>query len=383
MLRILALGLFGCAVSCAFALPVHVQVDRAGATEYGAGMSVGRGSECFIVTPFHVVEGADASEITITDAKGRRAKAGMVKFIQDFDAALLKVSGGVDIDCPSDWDDGDGVSGNIEGAMFLVAKKVNSNGRTEQNRLFVSGISAEMIDLEPFDERNTLQEGDSGSSVYAGNRLVGMVVSVDTATGSVVAVTQSQIHGLFGADVLEQGQRTALVFPFVYNRAENVYATMAAYDYVGQRTPLAVVESGPLTPQQISTGAMPAIPTGVDFAVSGRVVELTTARVTNPHYKRPDGKKKSFGDIFVDSLKNSVSKRNEDVQYLRTFNIDIEVTVIDVNDNSRARNLERRSYQVPDDGADAREMEKTAIRNAVIESLELTFRKYNLPLVGG
>jgi hypothetical protein len=306
----------------------------------------------------------------------------MVKFIQDFDSALLKVSGG-EIDCPADWDDGDGANGAIEGAMFLVAKKVNSNGRIEQNRLFVSGISAEMIDLEPFDERNTLQKGDSGSSVYAGNRLVGMVISVDTPTGSVIAVTQSQIHGLFGADVLEQGQRTALVFPFVYNRAENVYATMAAYDYVGQRTPLAVIESGPLTPQQISTGAMPAIPTGVDFAVSGKVVELTTARVANPHYKRPDGKKKSFGDIFVDSLKNSVTKRNEDVQYLRTFNIDVEVTVIDVNDNSRARNLERRSYQLPDDGTDVRELEKTAIRTAIIESLELTFRKYNLPLVGG
>ena len=35
---------------------------------------------------------------------------------------------------------------------------------------------------------------------------------------------------------------------------------------------------------------------------------------------------------------------------------------------------------MPDDGANARELEKSAIRSAVIESLELTFRKYGLPL---
>jgi len=369
------------AAPAAFGLPVHVQVDRSGSAEYGAGFSVGRESECFIVTPFHVVEGAGTDEITVTDGKGRRDKASIVKFIQDFDAALLKVSGQVTIDCPADWDDGANSSGEIEGAMFLVAKKVNSNGRTEQNRLFVSGISAEMIDLEPFDDRNTLQEGDSGSSVYAGNRLVGMVVSVDTATGNVMAVTQGQIHGLFGADVLPQGQRTALVFPFLYQRAENVYATMAAYDYIAQRTPLGVMESGPLSPQQIAAGAMPAVPPGADYAVFGTIVELTSKRVTNPYYKRPDGKKKSFGDIFVDSLKESVTKRNENVQYLRNFNVDIEINVINVGDRTRARNLERRSYQVPDDGADPRELEKSAIRSAVIESLELTFQKYGLPLV--
>jgi len=364
------------------ALPVHIQVDRGGGPEYGAGFSVGKESECFIVTPFHVIEGADGEDITITDAKGRRANATVVKAIQDFDAALLKVTGQVTIDCPADWDDGGNSSNDIEGASFLISKKVNSNGRTEQNRLFVSGISAEIIDLEPFDDRNKLQEGDSGSSIYAGQRLVGMVTSVETATGAITALTQSQIHGLFGGDVLVKGQRVAVVYPFIYNRAENVYATMAAFDYIGQRTPLAVMESAPMTPQQIATGMLPAVPPGVDYTVAGSIVELTSQRIANPHYNPQNAnKKKSFGDIFVDSLKKSVTKIDESVRYLRVYNIDVEVTVIDVAGNSRARNLERRSYQVPDDGANARELEKSAIRSAVIESLELTFRKYGLPLI--
>jgi hypothetical protein len=34
---------------------VHIQVQQRAGTEFGAGYTVGRGQECFIITPFHVV----------------------------------------------------------------------------------------------------------------------------------------------------------------------------------------------------------------------------------------------------------------------------------------------------------------------------------------
>ena len=38
------------------AAPVHVEANKGRFQEHGAGISVGKGSECFVVVPQHVVE---------------------------------------------------------------------------------------------------------------------------------------------------------------------------------------------------------------------------------------------------------------------------------------------------------------------------------------
>ncbi|MES9971886.1 MAG: hypothetical protein ABW092_17770 [Candidatus Thiodiazotropha sp.] len=367
------------------AQPVHVQVDGAGGIEYGAGISVGKGEECFIITPSHVIEGAGKNAITVTNLKGKRAKARVLKQVMDFDAALLKLQDSSNFDCPEDWDTGTGLGKKIENAPFLISKKVNDNGRVEQNRLFVSGLSAETIELEPYNERSKLQEGDSGSSVYAASHLVGMVISVDTATGEVIAVSQSQLHGLFGKDVLLQNTQIAMLVPFIYNRAENVYATSAAFEYLEQKTPFRLQESQPRTRQQISKGETPTAPEGVDYVISGKILDLTSKRVKNPDYKpekkqtNQKDKKQSFKDMFVASLKKSLTNKNQSYRYFRKYNIDIEVQVQDASSNKYARNLERVAYQVPEDGTHVNELNKVMIRNAVIYGLDRTFKKYGLP----
>ena len=364
------------------AQPVHVQVERPGGIEYGAGNSVGKGPECYIITPFHVIEGAGKNAITVTSRKNKRAKARVIKYIQDFDAALLKAQGNHNLDCPEDWDDGSGVAEKIDNAPFLISKKLNSNGRIEQNRLFVSGLTPETIELEPYDARNKLQEGDSGSSVYAGKRMVGMVVSVDTATGEVMAVSQRQLHGLFGADVLFQGRQKAVLVPFVYNRAENVYATSAAHDYLSERTPFELQESAARSRQQISKGELPGIPDGFDYVISGTILELTGKRVNNPDYKPEDNKEKksSFKDTFLKSLKKSFTKKDESARYLWNYNVDIEIQVMETSSSKHSRNLERLVYQVTGDSTNAKEMQKSMIRKAVIDSMEKTFNKFGLPM---
>ena len=88
-----------------------------------------------------------------------------------------------------------------------------------QTRFFPSSASREQVELQPFGANDELREGDSGSTLYAGDQVVGLVVSVDTESKVAVALTQSQIHGLFGGDVLPAARRTAALQSFMFRGA--------------------------------------------------------------------------------------------------------------------------------------------------------------------
>lgn len=352
---------------------VHIQVTQRAGTEFGAGYTVGRGSDCFVVTPFHVVQFAGADGITVTDAKGSSAKARLLKGSEEFDAALLQVAVPHTLDCPADWSDGANVAAAVGGAPFLVARKVDDNGRVMQTRFFASSSSREQIELQPFGPNDELREGDSGSALYAGDALVGLIVAVDTKSRQAIAVTQSQLHGLFGADVLPGARRKVLLQGFTYRRAENPYAEVAAREYLGGPAQLDLVTSAD----------------SADFVVTGQVVDLTYTRKANPNYKPParttTNKEESVGRQLLNSLQRRVSSevnealdRNTDAQYLYVYNVDVQIEITTTANNTKIVNLERRSYEIPDTGATAADMQKTAISDAVREALALTLQKYPL-----
>jgi hypothetical protein len=117
-------------------------------------------------------------------------------------------------------------------------------------------------------QNDQLREGDSGSALYAGSELVGLVTAVDTKTKQAKALTQAQIHGLFGADVLPGATRTALLKPLTVRKAENPYATAAAHDYLtGTQV------------QVINAGADGKPPQGTEYLIAGTVVDVTTSRI--------------------------------------------------------------------------------------------------------
>lgn len=356
---------------------VHIQVQQRAGTEFGAGYTVGRGADCFVVTPFHVVQFAGADSITVTDAKGSSAKARLLKGSEEFDAGLLQVAVPHTLDCPADWSDGANAAGAIGGAPFLVARKVDDTGRVMQTRFFASSTSREQVELQPFGPNDELREGDSGSTLYAGDQVVGLVVSVDTKSGVALALTQSQIHGLFGGDVLPTARRTAVMQPFTYRRAEEPYASVAAREYL----------AGPADLELSSLAADGSVPAGVDYVVAGQIVDLKAVRQANPSYKPPekaadDG---SLGRQLLRRLEQKVSTevdealdRNSAAQYLQVFSVDVQVEITKVADNTKIVNLERRSYELPEIGATAAELQKTAVADAVRDALALTLRKYPL-----
>ncbi|HUL80714.1 MAG TPA: hypothetical protein VL131_01145 [Gammaproteobacteria bacterium] len=355
---------------------VHIQIQQRAGTEYGAGYTVGRGQDCFIVTPFHVVKFAPADAIGVTDAKGSTAKARMLKGSEEFDAALLQVVSGGPLDCPPDWSDGSNAAAAIGGAPFLVARKVDDNGRVMQTRLFASSTSREQLELQPFGPNDELREGDSGSTLYAGDAVVGLMISVDTKSKKALALTQSQIHGLFGADVLPTGKRTAVMQPFTYHKAENPYATATARDFL---TGASV--------QLVNAGANGAPPPGTQYVIVGEIMDVQNTRAANPNYKAPQ--KASADDNLGKQLFRNLQKkvdqsvdgaldRNTDAQYLRTYNVDVQVQITKVADGSKVSNLERRSIVLPENGPTAADLEKTAVSSAVKQALELTLKKHPL-----
>jgi hypothetical protein len=351
---------------------VHVQVKQRAGTEFGAGYTVGRGSDCFVVTPFHVVQFAGADALTITDAKGSAAKARLLKGSEEFDAALLQVEVPHTLDCPADWSDGANAAAAVGGAPFLIARKVDDNGRVMQTRFFAASTSREQIELQPFGPNDELREGDSGSALYAGDALVGLIVSVDTKSRQAVALTQSQIHGLFGADVLPGARRRVVMQNFTYRRAENPYATVAAREYLAGPAQLEVI----------------AAADGADYVVSGEIVDLTTTRKPNPNYKppaRPASNDESVGRQLLNNIQrrmtsevNEALDRNTEAQYLAVYNVDVQIEITKTTDNTKIVNLERRSYEIPELGTTAADMQKTAVSDAVRETLALTLQKYPL-----
>jgi hypothetical protein len=281
------------------------------------------------------------------------------------------------LDCPADWSDGANAITAIGGAPFLVARKVDDNGRVMQTRFFASSTSREQVELQPFGANDQLREGDSGSTLYAGDQVVGLVVSVDTESKVAVALTQSQIHGLFGADVLPGARRTAVMQPFTFRRAEEPYATVAAREFLASAADLELLNLAP--------GG--AVPDGVVYVVGGTIVDLTATRTANPNYKPPEraDKDESLGRQLFRNLERKVTaevgealNRNTDAQYLQTFKIDVQVEITKVADNTKVVNLERRSYELAEAGVTAADLQKTAVANAVREALAATLQKYPL-----
>ena len=357
---------------------VHISVDRRGGTEYGAGFTVGREAECFIVTPLHVVQFATPDSITITDPAGRSFSARLIKESQDYDVALLQVTTELSESCPADWSNGANVQDAIGSAPFLIARKVDDSGRISQSRFFPSSTSREFVELEPYGQNDALREGDSGSSLFAGADLVGLVTSVDTRTGNVTAVTQSQIHALFGSDVLPGGIKRVVVGQFTYRRAENPYAAAAAREYVVDADSFEVVSPNP--------GAAPAT-IDADYVIAGDILNISRTYESNPDYRRPQQTRESDG-LGTQLLRGLQERFNEEVdeafdrnttsRYIYTYSIDIQVQIEKQSDDSQILELAQQSIVIPDGGMSQTDMQNDALREAVKRSLESVFEKYSL-----
>lgn len=362
----------------ASAAPIHVEVDTGRSQEHGAGMSVGRGPDCFIVVPKHVVE--FARSIVITDRKGRSAKALPYQEPDGVDAMLLKVESGHSLDCPEDWDDGSVGESGLSDANFLISRKVQQGG-VKQRRFFLTGESSTEISVEPFSasKSNRLIEGDSGSSLYANNAIAGMIYEVDTSSGTAKAIKQSQLHALFGSLVLDKAVRRALINP-VYNRyTENKYATVAVRDFMDERTPYDVIELSPTAAatnlQNARRGTEPVYPDNMDYVFTSTLIDEKYRSDVNPNYKASAASESNFGKKLLNSL------GNRSARYIHVSNFDVEVRILIPSEDRQLRHIERLEYKaVLTDQTDQQTLRSEFAVQAAVDGLQAALLKYGFPV---
>ncbi len=382
MLRFLTASLLAFALAgTASAAPVHVSVETMmGTQEHGAGISVGKGLECFVVTPEHVV--SMAQTITITDQHGNTAEA--VKFQEapkEIDAILLKVEQDHRLVCPEDWDDGSSAEDIVYDVEFLVSRKVKAGG-IDSRRFFPGSVTSTEIELQPFDNGNAnrLVEGDSGSALFARNLPLGMVTAVDTATGTATAVKQSQLHALFAPYVLERVTKVVLINPVYQGYQENRYASAAVKEFINARTPFGVQEISSAMAQANlraeQRGQPVTYPDTVDYVILSSILHNTTRREKNPNYDAKKSKSKNFGDKLLNKMKGN------DYRYFLVSNVDVEVTMITPATNERATHIEQLEYRTPLlDGVDQQEVAKSAPVQGAVQAVYSAFNKFGLPVL--
>jgi hypothetical protein len=365
----------------ALGAPVHISVETLmGSQEHGAGISVGKGLECYVVAPRHVVEMAQT--ITVKDLRGNTSIAEPFQDAPaEIDAILLKVEQDHRLDCPEDWDDGSDAESILYDVEFVISRKVKGGG-VDSRRFFPGSVTSTTIELQPFSNGNAnrLVEGDSGSALYAKNLPLGMIVEVDTKTGEAEAVKQSQLHALFGQYVLERKTKVVLINPVYKGYQENRYASAAVKEFVQTRTPLGVQEISPAIAQanlrSEQRGVAVEYPDTVDYVILSSILSDTTRRETNPNYNAKKSKSKSFSDKLVSSMKG------QDYQYFLVSNVDVEVTLIIPATNQRATHIERLEYRTAlKDGVNQQEVTKSAPIQGSVQAVYAAFNKFGLPVI--
>lgn len=372
---LLAISVFFAALSGAVdAAPVHIAVQTPmGTQEYGAGISVGKGMNCFVVAPLHVVE--IAQTITITDRRGNTALATHFQAPKGVDAILLRVEENHRLDCPEDWDDGIAAENAMYDAEFLVSKKVKAGG-IDQRRFFAGSVTSTTITVQPYrsGKADRLIEGDSGSSLYVKNMPLGMIVSVDTSNGEGEAIKQSQLHALFSNFMLEPSTKVALINPVYQGYRENRYATAAVSDFIATRTPLATLQMNPAVAQtnlqNERRGLAPQYPGNADYVIHSSIIANQSRRVANPKYDARKSKTSNFGKKL---LNRATAK---DFRYYSVSNVDVEITVVDLETNQRTMHMQRSEYRTPlTDDVNERDVISNAPVRGTLDALYVAMTK--------
>jgi hypothetical protein len=181
------------AASAASAEPVEV---RQGSL-VGAGYTFRRGTSCLVVTARHVVAEMGGA-VTVLDRSGAQAQGTRAYDNASYDLALIALPARSLVACTATWPDAGWLARtSFNSRSEFEAVRHYPNGRETIVRLRYAGGIKHLLTLSPAD-RMTIRESDSGSIVSVGDRLVGIVQSVEAATDRVNVLRFDTIDQLVG-----------------------------------------------------------------------------------------------------------------------------------------------------------------------------------------
>lgn len=152
--------------------------------EFGQGFFRHRGSECFFITPAHVVE--EAVDIELTTALRKNINAQLLNRYPA-DIAILKAELAQGEKCPqSSWGNGEKLSSLLTVYKEGIIKTKLNDGSTLQIKVSIESYdNFGYILVAPTDATTSFAKGFSGSPLYIAGEAAGMLLSVNNGVGRV------------------------------------------------------------------------------------------------------------------------------------------------------------------------------------------------------
>ncbi|MEZ5320101.1 MAG: hypothetical protein R2752_22055 [Vicinamibacterales bacterium] len=169
------------------------------AREAGQGVLRARGTECFVITPFHVVETA-AGPIRVVADRAAQATAELVRQLPG-DLAVLRVQDGASLPCRP-WPPADAVAETMKNATSGTLVMREADGSRTLVPVTFRGIDDEAIYVRPSQADDQIQKSMSGGSLLVDGTLVGMLLSSEAGNGTVYQIDDIMrvSEGFFATD---------------------------------------------------------------------------------------------------------------------------------------------------------------------------------------
>lgn len=171
------------------------------ADDIGQGVLRPRGSECFLVTPRHVV--GDATDVEYVN-QGRVHGRARLELEYAPDIAVLRVSEGNPAACGSEWPAVQSLGERLQGTDEAVVESRGEDGSVQRRQVQVTGIDPVYLTVRPAGPGDGLFRGLSGSLVLVQRAHAGVLLSVDSESGEGVVLRMDHLanvlRGFFEAE---------------------------------------------------------------------------------------------------------------------------------------------------------------------------------------
>jgi len=158
-----------------------VFIDAGG--EFGQALLVKHGGACYAIVPTHVV--ADGSFVTVS-GRGLNAPIGDVLSASNmgYDLSVAPIDGEISISCGPLLDSIDrNVDDRLKGSQTAQINMINPDGTVSRIPVVITDQTITILRVKPLNLEDTLMKGMSGSYVTVNNKPLGLLLSVDSASG--------------------------------------------------------------------------------------------------------------------------------------------------------------------------------------------------------
>jgi hypothetical protein len=161
--------------------------------EEGRGILRSRGNECFIIAPYHLVDGAENRQVVVT---GDNQKVSQGKYIKQYpgDIAIIKIEGGASQGC-TEWDIVKSFTQLLNNTFEGFLEIRNDDGSFDHEPMYLKRKTDQGITIQAKDANFEFSKGMSGSSLFSNingvKTYLGMLLSTDDNNNKIGNVFQA------------------------------------------------------------------------------------------------------------------------------------------------------------------------------------------------